>query len=85
MKKLSRIRVAIILLVDLMLIVTVFLLLQIDRIVHVTLYDYGLEFSLKWAEPYWIMHQTSLWLIIASTMIISVVEFVYYSYEDEKG
>jgi hypothetical protein len=85
MKKLSRIRVAIILLVDLMLIVAVFLLLQIDRIVHVTLYDYGLVFDLKWAEPYWIMHQTSLWLIIASTMIISVVEFVYYSYEDEKG
>lgn len=85
MKKLSRIRVAIILLVDIMLIVTVFLLLQIDRIVHGTLYDYGLQFSPNWAEPYWIMLQTSLWLIIASTMIISVVEFVYYSHEDEKG
>ena len=29
-------------------------LVQIDRIVNVSLYDYGLRFSYRWATPYWI-------------------------------
>jgi len=28
-------------------------MLQIDRIVHHDLYDYGLHFSIGWAKPYW--------------------------------
>jgi hypothetical protein len=31
----------------------VFLLGQIDQIVHKQLYDYGLQFNLAWANPYW--------------------------------
>jgi len=31
----------------------VFLLLNIDNVVHNRLYDFGLQFSVDWAVPYW--------------------------------
>ena len=31
----------------------VFLLLKIDEVVHHRLYDFGLQFSVDWAVPYW--------------------------------
>jgi len=29
-------------------------LVRIDRLVNVSLYDYGLRFSYRWATPYWV-------------------------------
>jgi putative ABC transport system ATP-binding protein len=38
------------------------MLLQIDQIVHGTLYSYGLQFSNTWAQPYWTFHRFALGL-----------------------
>jgi putative ABC transport system ATP-binding protein len=37
-------------------------LLQIDQIVHGTLYSYGLQFSNTWALPYWTFHKFAVGL-----------------------
>jgi hypothetical protein len=39
------------------------LLLQLDSIVHLDLYNYGLQFSEKWATSYWIYMRLSLTII----------------------
>jgi len=36
-----------------------FCLLMIDWIIHRALYDYGLQFSLEWADPYWFLKRVS--------------------------
>ncbi len=38
------------------------MLLQIDQIVHGTLYSYELQFSITWARPYWTFHKFALGL-----------------------
>lgn len=48
----SKIRVLVILFVDLLLVIALVLLFQIDKLVNGTLYEYGLTFSSGWAEPY---------------------------------
>jgi len=35
----------------------IIMLLQLDQIVHGTLYSYGLQFSNTWALPYWTLHR----------------------------
>ena len=45
---------------------------NIDQIVHGTLYGYGLQFSPKWAEPYWLyarLMYTTQFASIALTMV----------------
>lgn len=51
-------------------------LLQIDKIVHGTLYSYGLEFSYLWAQPYWRM--TALIFTMGWFNIISALVFQAY-------
>ncbi len=52
------------------------LLLRADWVVHVLLYDYGLQFSLEWATPYWMFLRLSLGLLGAaigsSALLIAV-------------
>jgi hypothetical protein len=51
------------------------LLLRIDRLVHVTLYSYGLQFDDAWAHPYWAFIRSALGmllLIIAVTGVLIV-------------
>jgi hypothetical protein len=67
------------------LVVTVVLLLQIDKLVNGTLYGYGLTFSTGWAEPYWAMLRSSLVLIVIAIIIISVVELPYPSFRNDKN
>lgn len=80
----SKIRALIILFVDIMLVVALILLIQIDKLVNNTLYDYGLTFSTRWAEPYWTMLRSSLALIVIAIIILSVVELPYPSFEKKK-
>jgi outer membrane biosynthesis protein TonB len=51
-------------------------LLQIDKIIHGTLYSYGLEFSNTWARPYWQM--TALIFVMGWFNIISALAFQVY-------
>jgi ABC-type lipoprotein export system ATPase subunit len=49
------------------------LLLQIDQLVHVTLYSYGLQFDDAWALPYWAFIRSGLGMLL---LIIAVTGFV---------
>jgi len=48
----------------------------LDKIVHGTLYNYGLQFSYDWASPYWTMLRVVQGLMVL-TAVFSVVSFVY--------
>lgn len=56
-----------------------YLLLTIDTIVNYQLYQYGLEFSLDWANPYWLFMRMSLALlgIVAATASINIA-FIFW-------
>jgi len=54
----------------------VFLLGRIDEVVHVWLYDFGLQFSLVWAEPYWGFLRL-VYVVLAVPMFLSGVVLVF--------
>jgi hypothetical protein len=81
----SRLRVALVVLGDAMLLVAVILLLQIDRLVNGTLYSYGLVFSNYWAQPYWLLMKVSLVLIVAAIFLISVVELPHPAFQEAEA
>lgn len=56
-------------------ILTSALMLKIDSIVHVTLYDYGLQFSTEWANPYWVAARM-IYVLLTLPMILSIVVVV---------
>jgi len=47
-----------------------------DKIVHGTLYNYGLKFSYDWATPYWTLLRI-VQVLISLTAVFSGVSFVY--------
>lgn len=79
----SKIRVGLVLLGDVLLCVVIVLLTQIDTLVNGTLYNYGLVFDMNWAQPYWLMLRISLILIAAAVFVISVVELPVPAFEDK--
>ncbi|HLN45333.1 MAG TPA: hypothetical protein VK209_06465 [Candidatus Sulfotelmatobacter sp.] len=79
----SKIRVGLVLLGDVLLCVVIVLLTQIDTLVNSTLYNYGLVFDMNWAQPYWLMLRISLILIAAAVFVISVVELPVPAFEDK--
>jgi hypothetical protein len=81
----SRLRVALVILGDAMLLVAVILLLQIDQLVNGTLYSYGLVFSSDWAQPYWLLMRVSLALIVVAILLISVVELPHPAFQEDEA
>ena len=81
----SRLRVALVILGDAMLLVAVILLLQIDQLVNGTLYSYGLVFSSDWAQPYWLLLRVSLALIVVAILLISVVELPHPAFQEDEA
>jgi hypothetical protein len=79
----SKAKVAIVVLSDVLLVGAIALLLEIDKLVNGTLYYYGLVFSDDWAQPFWLMFRVTLALIAAAIIIISVVELPYPAFEKE--
>lgn len=55
---------------------TMFLLLQIDGIVHRDLYRYGLQFSAQWAEHYWTI--AGIIFAVGWSNIISALALQFY-------
>ena len=54
--------------------------LNIDHIVNHDLYSYGLQFSTKWADPYWRMSTVVFsmgWLIIATSIAFELYSIVH--------
>ncbi len=66
-----------------MLIAVVVLLLEIDKLVNGTLYNYGLGFSYDWAQSYWLLFRLSMILIVAAIIIISVIELPYPAFQEK--
>jgi hypothetical protein len=81
----SRLRVALVILGDVMLLVAVILLLLIDQLVNGTLYSYGLVFSNDWAQPYWLLLRVSLVLIVVAILLISVVELPHPAFQEDEA
>jgi len=79
----SRIRAALVVVGDVMLIAVVVLLLEIDKLVNGTLYGYGLVFSYDWAQSYWLLFRLSLVLIVVAIILISVVELPYPAFQEK--
>lgn len=78
----SRARVALVVLGDIMLIAALVLVLEIDQLVHGTLYNYGLVFSYDWAQTYWLLFRVTVALIIIAIIIISLVELPHPAFEE---
>ncbi len=51
-------------------------LLQIDQIIHGTLYSYGLQFSNTWALPYWALYRFAVGIVYL-IFVLSVLLIVY--------
>jgi len=81
----SRLRVTLVILADIMLFIVVILMLQIDKLVNGTLYGYGLVFSDDWAQPYWLMFRVSVALIAIAVILTSVVEIPYPAFQEDQG
>jgi hypothetical protein len=79
----SRIRVALVILCDIVLFIALVLLLEINLIVNGTLYSYGLIFSIDWNEPYNLMFGLSLVLIVVAIFLISLVELPYPAFQED--
>jgi formate hydrogenlyase subunit 4 len=78
----SKARVALVVVGDAMLVSAIALLLQIDKLINGTLYDYGLVFSDDWAQPYWLMLRITLFLIVIVIVILSIIELPYPAFEE---
>lgn len=81
----SKPRIALVIFADSLLVVVLVLILQIDKLVNGTLYNYGLTFSNNWAQPYWLMLRASLILIVVVIFLITLVEFPQPSFEKGKS
>jgi hypothetical protein len=81
----SRLKAALVILGDVMLFIAVILLLQIDQLVHGTLYSYGLIFSNDWAQRYWLLMIVSLVLIIVAIFLISVMELPHPAFQEDQA
>jgi hypothetical protein len=79
----SKLRVALVVLGDVMLFIVLALLFQLDHLVNGTLYNHGLVFSDEWAQPYWLLLRVCFALIMAAILLISVVELPHPIFEDD--
>lgn len=77
------VRISPFLVVDGAIIVAVFLLALIDRIVHGTLYNYGLEYSAAWAVPYWIALGAISGLLTLTLVAITFIGVLSYKKAEE--
>jgi len=53
-----------------------YVLTLFDNIVHGTLYNYGLQFSYDWANPYWTLLRT-VQVLIGMTAALTVINLIY--------
>lgn len=80
----SKPRIALVALADGLVIVALIILLQIDKLVHSTLYSYGLIFDNAWAQPYWLMLRIALIALVAAILLFSLVELPVPAFEEKK-
>jgi hypothetical protein len=76
---LLKIRAAIVIALDAMLVTVLFLLSSVDGMVNGALYRYGLVFSVEWAEPYWLLMRASMALIAIVISVLTILDLPYPS------
>lgn len=79
----SKIRVGLVILVDLLLFAALILIYQIDQMINGTLYYYGLIFNNGWAQPYYLLSRLSVTAIIIALFMISSVELPIDALKDK--
>ena len=79
----SKPRVAVVIFVDILLLISLFLIYQIDLLVNGTLYYYGLVFDIGWAQPYSLLSKLSAIGIIAAMIFITSAELPLSAFEDK--
>jgi len=70
-------RASIIIILNAILISALISMFLVDKLVNELLYDYGLVFSLNWAEPYWLMMRTSMAMIVIVIVVFTLLEILY--------
>ncbi|MCK4477959.1 hypothetical protein KAU88_05475 [Candidatus Bathyarchaeota archaeon] len=66
------------LMVDGAIIIVIILSLQLDWIVNNTLYYYGLQFSLGWANIYWTTFRMALGLLCFAIVATTIIGYLSY-------
>jgi hypothetical protein len=61
------------------------MLLAINQIVNVTLYDYGLQYSLDWSNPYVLYLDLAILLVIIDVFLVGIVEIAYPALKSEES
>ena len=79
----SKLRIALVVLGDVLLLIAMISLLEMNQIVNGTLYYYGLIFNDAWSQPYQLWFRICIILIIMSIFLISMVELPYPAFEDK--
>lgn len=79
----SKIRIGLVILVDVLLFIALILIYQIDQMVNGTLYYYGLISDYGWLQPYYLLSRLSVVAIIAAIFMISSVELPISVFEDK--
>jgi heme/copper-type cytochrome/quinol oxidase subunit 3 len=79
----SKIRIGLVILVDVLLFIALILIYQIDQMVNGTLYYYGLISDYGWLQPYYLLFRLSVIAIIAAIFMISSVELPISVFEDK--
>lgn len=57
--------------------------MQIDHVVNVDLYRYGLQFTAFWAVEYWLSYRIVLACLVGATIIMGVTLIPYYIFSRE--
>jgi outer membrane biosynthesis protein TonB len=60
------------------------MLLAINQLVNVTLYDYGLQYSLNWSNPYVLYLDLAILLVIIDVFLVGIVEIAYPALKNEE-
>ena len=60
--------------------VSLYFFYHIDSIVHVTLYQYGLQFSQEWAESYWSIFRATL--VLGGAAIVGLIAMSFVTWTD---
>jgi hypothetical protein len=79
----SKPRIALVALADGLVIIALIMLLQVDKLVHTTLYSYGLTYSSAWAEPYWLLFRIALIALVVAVLLFSLIELPVPAFEEK--
>jgi len=79
----SKLRIGIVILVDVLLFIALILIYYIDQMVNGTLYYFGLISDSGWLQPYFLLSRISVILTIAAIFIISSVELPISAFKEK--